>query len=264
MPTLDSGEAQLDYLVRGSGRPVTVFAHGIGATIAESRTLGSGVLGSKAFFAFRGHGGSTTPAGEPADVWSYAALARDLAAVANQCAATRALGVSMGAGALLHLLAETPNRFERLVFFLPAALDTARSDVDPARVEKGAQRFDSGDAGAIAGMLYNELPAGAQALPGAADYVRAQAEQLARLHLGDASRTIARAYPLADRSALHAVTVPALVIGQQGDDVHAAWVAEELAAALPAAVLHIFSEAGALWLARRRLRELISGFLNAA
>jgi pimeloyl-ACP methyl ester carboxylesterase len=264
VPTLDTREARLDYLVRGSGAPVTVFAHGIGATIAETRTLGSGVLGAKAFFSFRGHGGSTTPAGDPADVWSYPALARDLAAVAESCSATRALGVSMGAGALCSLLADCPDRFERLLFFLPAALDEPRCDVDPARVERGARLFDSGDAAAIATMLYDELPAGAKELPGAVDYVRAQAAQLAQLRLGDAARTISRAAPLADRAALRAVTAPALVVGQQGDEVHAAWVAEQLAAALPNAQLHVFSEAGALWLARRRLRELIAGFLNEA
>jgi pimeloyl-ACP methyl ester carboxylesterase len=262
MPVLDTGEVSLDYLVRGSGRPVTVFAHGIGATIAETRTLGSGVLGRKVFFAFRGHGGSTVPAGPPGDVWGYPALARDLAAVADRCTASRALGVSMGAGALLALLAETPERFERLVFFLPAAIDAARPDVDARRVERGAQLFDSGDADAIAAMLYDELPPGAREMPGAADYVAAQGQELARLRLGDAARAIARAHPLADRSALRAVHAPALVIGQQGDDVHAAWVAEELAAGLPNARLHVFREAGALWLARRRLRELIAGFLN--
>jgi pimeloyl-ACP methyl ester carboxylesterase len=264
VPTLDTGEVRLDYLVRGSGRPATVFAHGIGATIAETRTLSSGVLGRKVFLSFRGHGGSSTPAGDPAQVFGYPALARDLAAVAERCSATRALGVSMGAGALLSLLAEAPDRFERLVFFLPAALDLLRRDVDPARVEEGARLFDSGDVDAIARMLHDELPAGARDLPGTAEYVRAQAGELARLRLGDAARTIARSLPLADRSALRAVRAPALVIGQQGDEVHAAWVAEQLAGALPNATLHVFSEAGALWLARRRLRELIAGFLNAA
>ena len=100
----------LEQLVTGVGDPVTVFAHGLGGDIAGTRPLGSAVTGRRVFFHFRGHGRSDAPPGP----WSFADLADDLRAVADRAGATRALGVSMGAGALCRLLASTPERFERI------------------------------------------------------------------------------------------------------------------------------------------------------
>jgi len=119
----------IEYLVAGVGapEPVTVFAHGLGGDIATTRPLGSGVPGRKVFFHFRGHGRSPVPP----TVWSYADLAGDLAAVADHVGATRALGASLGAGALCALLAQRPDRFARTVFYLPAALDQPRLNRPP-------------------------------------------------------------------------------------------------------------------------------------
>jgi 3-oxoadipate enol-lactonase len=58
------------------------------------------------------------------------------------------------------------------------------------------------------------------------------------------------------------VTVPALVIGAAGDDLHPATVAERLAAALPRATLHVYDRPGVLWTARADLRARISRFLS--
>ena len=112
----------LEYLVTGAGEPVTVFAHGLGNGIAETRPLGSAVNGRRVFFQFRGHGRSSAPEGR----WTYADLARDLRAVADLTGATRALGVSLGAGALCRALSDDPRRFERVVLYLPSALDKPR------------------------------------------------------------------------------------------------------------------------------------------
>ncbi|HZE41962.1 MAG TPA: alpha/beta hydrolase, partial [Stackebrandtia sp.] len=109
-----------DTLVRGDGAPVTVFAHGLGGGIADTRPLGGGVAGTKIFYTARAHDGV------PAERFDYTTLAADLRAVADAHGATRALGVSMGAGALCRLLAATPRRFERVAFFLPAVLDEPR------------------------------------------------------------------------------------------------------------------------------------------
>ncbi len=108
----------------GSGEPVTVFAGGLGARIAETRVFGSGVAGTRVFYDHRGLGGS----GSDGD-WSYDAIAGDLRAVADAVGATRALGVSMGAAALLRVLSVTPDRFERVVLVMPAILDRPRDDV---------------------------------------------------------------------------------------------------------------------------------------
>ncbi|MGH3736490.1 MAG: alpha/beta fold hydrolase, partial [Micromonosporaceae bacterium] len=116
------GGVRLEYLVIGSGEPVTLFLHGLAGGIPDTRPLGSGVPGTKVFTHLRGHGGSSplTPG------WGYADLAGDVAALADAVGATQALGVSLGAGALCRLLAGRPDRFARVVFFLPAVLDQPR------------------------------------------------------------------------------------------------------------------------------------------
>lgn len=166
---------RLHVVVAGSGEPVTVFAAGLGGTIPETRTLGSGVAGTRVFFDFRGHGGSGVPADGD---WSYAALSRDLRAVADATGATRAVGVSMGAAALLGIIAAQPDRFERNVFFLPAILDRARSDVTTSRLGVVARRIEDGDPGAVAELLAAEVPRELRESPAVASWVRERAAQL--------------------------------------------------------------------------------------
>jgi 3-oxoadipate enol-lactonase len=260
VPLLDTAAGPIEFLVTGAGAPITVFAHGVGATIAETRPLGSGVRGSRVFFHFRGHGRSATPR----TGWDYRGFAADLRAVSDAFRASRAVGVSLGAAALVRMLADTPDRFERVVFFLPAVLDRPRDDAATARLPAIAAAIRHGDEGGLADLLVAELPAGVRDRPDVLAYTRGRAAALLTAGIAAALTELARSAPLRDRTELAAVTAPALVVGQQGDDVHPVWVAEELAAALPAAQLHVFTEAGALWLARRRLREVVAGFLNAA
>jgi pimeloyl-ACP methyl ester carboxylesterase len=68
--------------------------------------------------------------------------------------------------------------------------------------------------------------------------------------------------PVRNRSALAAVTARALVIGCAGDDLHPVEVAEQLAAALPEATLHVYDKPGVLWTERADLRGRIADFLN--
>lgn len=121
---LDGPHGSLEFITTGSGLPATVFAHGLVGSIASTRPFGSGVEGSRTFLHFRGYGASAA-AETP---WTYPELASELRAVADHVGATQALGVSMGAGALCTLLADTPLRFDRLVFVLPAVLDRPRAD----------------------------------------------------------------------------------------------------------------------------------------
>ena len=78
--------------------------------------------GTKVRFCFRGHAHSDTP--EPGH-YRFADFASDVEAVSTAYGATRAVGTSLGAGAITHLLGSDPDRFERVVFLLPAALDVA-------------------------------------------------------------------------------------------------------------------------------------------
>src|SRR5207253_6415327 len=56
---------------------------------------------------------------------------RDLVHVADRFEATQAFGISMGAGAVMGLLEEKPDRFERLVFFIPASIDAPNGGSPP-------------------------------------------------------------------------------------------------------------------------------------
>ncbi|SCL20573.1 Pimeloyl-ACP methyl ester carboxylesterase [Micromonospora nigra] len=250
---------RLERLVTGTGDQVTVFAHGLGNGIATTRPFGSGVSGRKVFFQFRGHGRSDTPPGP----WTYLDLARDLRAMADLCGATRAFGASLGAGALCRLLVESPARFERLVFFLPAALDRPRGEVARSRLAALVEAVEGGDASAVAEVVSAELPPAVRNTPAGWAYLRQRIDQLLRDGLAAGLASLPEQAPLRDADALAAVTAPALVIGCAGDDLHPVDVAERLAAALPRATLHVYDRPGVLWTDRADLRERISTFLDA-
>ncbi|MEU7803450.1 alpha/beta hydrolase [Micromonospora arborensis] len=249
---------RLERLVTGTGDPVTVFAHGLGNGIATTRPFGSGVTGRKVFFQFRGHGRSDAPDGP----WNYLDLARDLRAIADLGGASRAFGASLGAGALSRLLAESPERFDKLVFFLPAVLDEPRGPVARERITDLLEAVESGDASAVADVVSLEMPPAVRNTPAGWAYLRQRLDQLLRDGLAEGLATLAEQTSLPEISDLAAVTAPALVIGCAGDDLHPVEVAERLAAALPQATLHVYDRPGVLWTERADLRDRISGFLN--
>lgn len=250
---------RLEQLVTGVGEPVTVFAHGLGGDIAGTRPLGSAVAGRRVFFHFRGHGRSDAPVGP----WSFGDLADDLRAVADPAGATRALGVSMGAGALCRLLSETPERFERVVCYLPAPLDGTRPAAAEARVERLLAAVESGEAASIAAAVEFELPASVRNTPTGWSYLRQRVEQLQRDGLAAELTTLWHEPAVADLSALGAFQGRALVIGCLGDEVHPVGWAERLASLLPGASLHVYDRPAVLWTNRAELRERISSFLNS-
>ncbi len=212
------------------------------------------------FFTFRGHGRSS---GAPSG-WSYADLTADLAAVADAYDARRALGVSMGAGALCRLLAAQPDRFERLVFFLPAVLDTPRPAAARGHLAALAAAVESGAPDELAQVIAAEVPRSFAGSAAAGAYVK---QRMAALHgLGAGIAGALRALPdqiaLDDASALRAVTAPALVVTSKDDPQHPVEVAERLAELLPNATLHVYDEPGILWTARADLRKRLATFLN--
>jgi 3-oxoadipate enol-lactonase len=256
---LETPEAiRLEQLVTGAGNPVTVFAHGLAGDIAGTRPLGSGVRGRRVFFQFRGHGRSSFPYGP----WTFGDLAADLRFVADHNAATRAVGVSMGAGALCRLLADTPERFERVVLYLPAPLDGVRPKVAVQRLERLLAAVDSGEAALVAEAIEPELPPSVRNTPTGWSYLRHRVEQLLRDGLAPELETLWSEPALADVDALRAYKGKALVIGCQGDEIHPAAWAERLAGVL-GAELQVYDRPAVLWTRRTELRERISEFLNA-
>jgi pimeloyl-ACP methyl ester carboxylesterase len=75
-------------------------------------------------------------------------------------------------------------------------------------------------------------------------------------------RVLPAQVPVSDRAERSRLTLPVLVVGQEGDEVHPASVAREIATALPNARLEVFTEGSALWDDRRALRALLGEFLN--
>jgi 3-oxoadipate enol-lactonase len=248
----------LERLVTGAGQPITVFAHGLGHGIAETRPLGSAVLGKRVFFQFRGHGESGAPAGD----WDYGDLARDLRAIADMTASTQALGVSLGAGALCRLLAETPDRFTKAVFFLPAVLDQPRPDAARRRLTGLLEAISSGDLPTVANAVVEEIPQSARNGAAGWAYVRQRLNTLMNTGLSNGLLTLPDQVAVPNARLLRDVTAQCLVIGCVSDELHPASVAEELAAVLPNAKLHIYGRPAVLWHERADLRERISGFLN--
>jgi 3-oxoadipate enol-lactonase len=250
--------ATLEYFIAGEGDPGTVFAHGLAGGIPDTRPLGSGVAGRKIFFQFRGHGRSDMPTGEI----TYVDLAADLRAVSDEFGASRALGVSLGAGALCRLLAQTPDRFQRLVFFLPAVLDEPRPAAAMARAAALLEAVQADDAPSAASLLSAEIPAGLRDRPAAWRYVRERLDALLKEGLAPGLADLPLQIALPDRAVLGAVTAPALVIGCRGDAAHPPAIAEQLAASLRNASLHIYDQPSVLWTNRTDLRSRVSAFLN--
>jgi pimeloyl-ACP methyl ester carboxylesterase len=249
---------RLERFVAGVGDPVTVFAHGLAGDIGGTRPLGSGVAGRRVFFHFRGHGRSDAPP----DRWTFGDLARDLRAVADLSGATRAVGVSLGAGALCRLLVASPDRFDRIVLYLPSPVDGTRPPAVRERFARLLAAVGAGDAAGIADVVAAELPVAVRNTPAGWGFLRQRVEQLQRDGLAEQLATLWDEPALPDPEALTAVRAKALVIGCSGDDVHPVAVAQRLAAALPAAELYVYDRPGVLWSRRRDLRERVSTFLN--
>lgn len=244
----------VDVTVLGEGLPVTVFAHGLGGSSVETRPLAARTSGTRVLLTFRGHGTSAAIEGG----WTYADLADDLAAVADAFEATCAVGLSLGAGALLRLLAREPGRFRRLAFVLPAALDENRNDLATARLLRLADALIAGDEAHVVRLLLDEVPAAVRSRGGTKLLVDRRARQL----LGS-SPPYPRGSdsPLTDVGLLARVTAPTLVVGQMDDALHPAAVADRLVAALPRSELLLLEPGGVFWTATRRVQDALAAHL---
>jgi len=243
------------FTVLGEGGPVTIFAHGLGGSVAEIRPLAAKVAGTRILVDFRGHGASgPLPGG-----WDYDMLADDLLAVADATGATRAVGLSLGAGALLRALSRDTDRFSKLALVLPAAVDAKRADGATVRLGLLAKAIDDRDSAAVTAHLLAELPLEVQERRGVAALVSRRAGALVDR---PAPLPLFADRPLHDRSVLSRITAPTLVLAQQSDPLHRLDVARDLAATLPAAQLHVLPEAGVFWTAPREAQRALADHLE--
>ncbi len=243
------------FTVLGEGAPVTVFAHGLGGSSAETRPLASRVTGTRVLLDLRGHGDSgPLPGG-----WDYDLLADDLAAVADATCATRAVGLSVGSGALLRLLTRTPDRFERLAMVMPAALDAGRDDGATVAIRRLGSAIDRQDVTAVTALLLAELPPEVRARRAVRLLLGRRATQLVRR---PAPRPRLADRPVHDRAVLRTIGAPALVIGQADDPLHCLDLAADLAQALGDAELLALPAGGVFWTAAARTADALALHLS--
>ncbi len=246
---------EVEYAVLGGGDPVTVLAHGLAGGPHETRPLAAQLEGTRVLLTFRGHGAS----GSLRSDWGYDDLAADLLLVADAVGATRAVGLSVGAGALLHLLASDPGRFDAFVLALPASLDRARTDAGTRRLELIGEAVAAGDAVEVLTAVLAELPLELRDTRAARVIAARRARELMeRVPPSPA----ADARPVADPAKLAAVRAPALVLAQEDDPLHPVTVAEQVAAALPCSRLVVLPPAGLAWTARDRVAAELRAHLG--
>jgi 3-oxoadipate enol-lactonase len=242
---------RLHTVVEGEGEPVTVFAHGLTNSCVELAAFTPMLPGTRVRFCFRGHAHSGTPG--PGH-YRFADFADDVDAVATYHGATRAVGTSLGAGAITHLLGETPDRFERIVFILPAALDVPLSD--HARFDAVADLLetvprDEAIAQIVAGSghvdAYDEKP-----------WLRELDlflwQDLNAIGVARAIRDVTRDVAIADRELLRTVEAPTLILCQDGDELHPLVLGEILVDLMPNAELIVIGSEDELF---QRLPELV-------
>ncbi len=259
MPMIDGLAGPLHHVVTGSGDPTILFVPGLAQSIADTRPFGSAVAGTRVFVDLRGHGGSQAPGSE--DGWTYDGLAADVRAVADAVGATRALGVSLGAGALVRLLADEPDRFHRVVLALPGPADAERDAELLAVTDDLADAVDANDPIAIGAALVRMQPEASRGRGDVRLWARRHAAELDGGAVSGALRHLPRQAVLPSLDALGAVTASVLVLTQRRDAMHPVLAAEALAAAIPGARLEV-SDTPWIWGGRSQLREKVSEFLN--
>jgi len=247
MPFLDGPACRLWVAVLGAGDPVTIFVHGLSSSSEDLRALAGYVEGTRVLFDWRGHGRSESP--PPEDGYDHAAVVADLDAVATRYGATQAVGVSMGANALLQMLCVDPTRFARATLIMPSRLD------EPCPDPLGSMRF----ADQIASMPLDQIAdnlmniAEVQALVTREPRWRAHIrEQLLRINPAGVPHAV-RAYamgeaPVPDPSCLRKVTTPLFVAGHEKDANHPASVSRRIGALAPNARVKIWDEDFAMML----------------
>ena len=256
MPQLETADATLHVEAEGSGEPVTVFAHGLTNSCMELAAFTPFAPGTKVRFCFRGHGHSSAPA---VGAYRFADLARDLDAVADAFGATCAFGTSMGAGAITHRLGERPDRFDRLVFLLPAALDVPL--IDTSTFDRTAEVLETLEKEQALERIIGD---GDGAQPWMRDLAMMLWQGADPVGVARAIREVVRDVAIDDREKLRAVQAPVLVICQERDRIHPVAVGEALADVIPNAELLVYPSSDALFAAIPELIQRVGSFLSEA
>jgi 3-oxoadipate enol-lactonase len=256
--TVISEGTRLAVEVVGEGSPVTVVGHGLTGSRRDFLLLAPFIPGTKVLFDFRGHGESEAP---PPGRYSMDHFAADVDNVATAFGANALVGVSLGGGATLRLLRARPDRFERLVFVLPARLE--RSDQARTKLLRLADLLESRRLEEVADLIVAEEEADGSfdGYPEWRDRRRQAILAMNSTGIPMAIREVIDDPPIRESEPLRRVTAPALIVGQEGDPVHRAEVARELAETLPNAELILFEDRHAMIAEVAVLTQRIAEFL---
>lgn len=237
MPEITTEDATLHVEVEGDGEPVTVFAHGLTNSRNELAPFTPFLAGTKVRFDFRGHGLSSVPE----NGYRFADFARDLDAVAAEYGATRAVGTSLGAGAITNLIAREPDRFERIVFLLPATLDVPLADHHD--FDRTADRLETmSKEQAVEAILSSpERVEIYERAPWLREFDMLLWQDMNPQGVARAIREVVRDVAVGDRELLRRVTAPTMIISREGDRVHPAELGRMLAMLMPNAELIVMS-----------------------
>jgi 3-oxoadipate enol-lactonase len=249
---------RLHVEVEGEGEPVTVFAHGLTNSCMELAAFTPMAPGTKVRFCFRGHAHSGTP---ESGHYRFADFADDLDAVATAYGATRAVGTSLGQGAITHLLGHDPDRFERIVFILPAALDLKMTD--HARFDRVADLLETlpVDQAVEAIVADSDRRAAYDEKPWLRELDLFLWQDLNAVGVARAIREITRDTAIGNRQVLRAVTAPTLILCQKGDDIHPLELGVVLADVMPNAKLIVMGSEEELLARLPELVASVAGFL---
>lgn len=236
MPLIQGPDGRLWVEIAGRGTPVTVIAHGLSSSSADIAGMAGGMEGTRVLFDFRGHGNSESPASG----YDQAAMARDLTFVVARYAATHAVGVSMGAAAILGLMCENPHAFTAAALLIPAWIDGPSPDESAnahlaSTLEREGRESVAKEvlsSGAVRDLISRNPVWEARILG-----------QISRMNSRGMVRAL-REYPgggppVADPDALGLVRAPVLVLAHEGDPGHPAGVARRLGALLPNTAVRI-------------------------
>jgi pimeloyl-ACP methyl ester carboxylesterase len=257
MPQLVTEDATLHVEVDGEGTPVSILAHGLMNSCRELAALTPLVPGTKVRFCFRGHGHSSSPERG----YRFGDFARDVSAVADAYEATIGFGTSLGAGAIGHLLTTVPDRFDKLVFLLPAGLD------QPFQYKRRMLHT----AGLLDGRSTEEAIEAITSDPGRAqsyldypwlrDFDRQNLQELNTIGVPRAIREVIEDWPLEDREQMRLVTAPTLLICREGDEIHPAQVGQILARIMPNAELLMFRDGAEMYQAIPQIVARVRDFI---
>jgi pimeloyl-ACP methyl ester carboxylesterase len=258
MPELWTDDCTLNVVVEGSGEPVTVFAHGLTNNAEELAIFTPMLSGTKVRFDFRGHGLSESPA---EGAYRFADFSRDLRAVSDAYGATRAVGTSLGAGTLLRLMVEDPDRYDRVVFVLPAGLDRPFQHRD--RYLPMAEALESSPLDEAIEVILSdpERTAGYVGAPWLETYDRMNFERINAVGVARAIREVTLDWPVPDRELLRDLDTPALIVCRGGDPVHPMAVGEVMAELLPNAELIAYPDGVSMFLDIPNLVPRVAAFL---